>query len=194
MATGTGEEKVKAARRARIVEAALACFVEKGFHQTGMREIAATAGVSLGNLYNHFPGKEALIALIASLEAEELAPMLGALAQGPARPALTRFARDYLAWARQPDNLLLGTEILAELTRRPELAAPFATHQRQLEQALAGAIVRGRQEGTVRGGAEPYLLARWLIDAIEGQALRAALGMEEGELDALLIHLLGEMS
>ena len=33
-----------------------------------------------------------------------------------------------------------------------------------------------------------------LIDAIEGQALRAALGMEEGELDALLIHLLGEMS
>lgn len=145
MATGTGEEKVKAARRARIVEAALACFVEKGFHQTGMREIAATAGVSLGNLYNHFPGKEALIALIASLEAEEL-------------------------------------------------AAPFATHQRQLEQALAGAIVRGRQEGTVRGGAEPYLLARWLIDAIEGQALRAALGMEEGELDALLIHLLGEMS
>lgn len=188
-----GTAGVRMARRARIVEAALACFVEKGFHQTGMRDIAAAAGVSLGNLYNHFPGKEALIALIASLEAEELTPMLAALQEGPAPAALARFARDYLAWARQPDNLLLGTEILAELARRPELATPFAAHQLRLEQALADAITRGQAEGGVRVGAEPLQLARWLIDAIEGQALRDTLGMGRGDLDALLTHLLGEI-
>lgn len=58
-------------RRAQIVEAALACFVSSGFHQTGMRDIADAAGVSLGNLYNHFPNKQALIAEIAALEALE---------------------------------------------------------------------------------------------------------------------------
>ncbi|MDC5518787.1 TetR/AcrR family transcriptional regulator, partial [Acinetobacter baumannii] len=49
-------------RRALIVQAALQCFVERGFHCTSMRDIAQAASVSLGNLYNHFDGKEALIA------------------------------------------------------------------------------------------------------------------------------------
>ncbi|HDO1150981.1 TPA: helix-turn-helix transcriptional regulator, partial [Aeromonas salmonicida] len=40
-------------RRELIIQAALGCFIERGFHQTGMRDIAAAAGVSLGNLYNH---------------------------------------------------------------------------------------------------------------------------------------------
>jgi AcrR family transcriptional regulator len=51
--------------------------------------------VSLGNLYNHFARKEELIALIASLEAAELQPLLDELAQGrpgrrwPASPPAT---------------------------------------------------------------------------------------------------------
>ena len=54
--------------REKIVEAALHSFTHKGFHQTSMRDIAQTAGVSVGNLYNHFTGKEALIGEIALLE------------------------------------------------------------------------------------------------------------------------------
>lgn len=51
--------------RDKIVEAALHSFTHKGFHQTSMRDIALAAGVSVGNLYNHFAGKEALIDEIA---------------------------------------------------------------------------------------------------------------------------------
>jgi AcrR family transcriptional regulator len=31
-------------RREQIIQAALGCFIERGFHQTGMRDIAAAAG------------------------------------------------------------------------------------------------------------------------------------------------------
>ena len=62
-----------AARRAQLLDAALHCFVVKGFHQTSMRDIAAQAGVSLGSLYNHFDSKSALIAEIAQMESAELA-------------------------------------------------------------------------------------------------------------------------
>ena len=134
-------------RREQIIQAALGCFIEQGFHQTGMRDIAAAAGVSLGNLYNHFARKEELIALIASLEAE-LQPLLDELVQGPARAALARFAAGYLAWSLTPENLLLGTEILAELTRHPEMAATFASNQRQLCDALAATVRRGQQAGS----------------------------------------------
>ena len=66
-------------RRERIVEAAATCFALKGFHQTSMREISAAAGVSLGNLYNHFDSKSDLILEMAKLEEKEDAPLLARL-------------------------------------------------------------------------------------------------------------------
>lgn len=56
--------------REKILRAAEALFSRKGFHGTGAREIADMAGVSLGNIYNHFATKEGLFAaLMAELEA-----------------------------------------------------------------------------------------------------------------------------
>lgn len=50
----------KDARPAEIVEAALACFGERGFAATRLDEIAARAGVTKGTLYLYFEGKEDL--------------------------------------------------------------------------------------------------------------------------------------
>jgi len=43
-----------------ILEAALQLFSTQGYHGTSIREIAAEAGVSTGNVYHHFPDKETL--------------------------------------------------------------------------------------------------------------------------------------
>lgn len=53
----TRHDRAVAERRGRILEAAVMSFLENGYHQTGVRDIARRAGVSLGNLYNHFPGE-----------------------------------------------------------------------------------------------------------------------------------------
>ncbi len=47
--------------RARILEAALRLFREKGFDATTMRDIAAEAGMSLGSAYYYFDAKDALV-------------------------------------------------------------------------------------------------------------------------------------
>jgi len=47
-------------RRSQILKAAEKLFRKKGFHGTSTREIADAAGVSLGNIYNHFSTKEKL--------------------------------------------------------------------------------------------------------------------------------------
>lgn len=44
----------------KIEEAARQLFVEKGMNATSIREIAKTAGVSLGAMYNHYLSKEDL--------------------------------------------------------------------------------------------------------------------------------------
>jgi AcrR family transcriptional regulator len=46
--------------RARILDAALACFLEGGYEQTTVAAIRERSGVSNGALFHHFPTKEAI--------------------------------------------------------------------------------------------------------------------------------------
>jgi len=58
------EEKSERSQRA-VLDAALYLFSHHGYRATTMREIAERAGVSTGNVYHHFPDKDAIfLALI----------------------------------------------------------------------------------------------------------------------------------
>lgn len=46
--------------RAQILEAALELFSHRGYRATSVRDIAARAGVSTGNVYHHFADKESI--------------------------------------------------------------------------------------------------------------------------------------
>jgi AcrR family transcriptional regulator len=59
-------EKVVERKKGRIEDAAKQLFIRQGFHATSMRNIAARAGTSLGNLYNYYPTKEAILGSIIS--------------------------------------------------------------------------------------------------------------------------------
>lgn len=48
-------------KRAIILDAALRTFVQRGFPETKVAEIASEAGVAEGTLYNYFPSKEDLL-------------------------------------------------------------------------------------------------------------------------------------
>ena len=54
-------EATKAARRAQIIEAAVACFLEKGYTNTSMSDIIKASGLSSGSIYSHFSGKEDIL-------------------------------------------------------------------------------------------------------------------------------------
>ena len=49
-------------RRREILLEASKCFREKGFHATGMRDVAARIGMTVGSLYYYFRNKEAILA------------------------------------------------------------------------------------------------------------------------------------
>ena len=56
-----GRPPERADRRESILEAALACFVERGFHGTAIPQIAERAGIAAGTIYHYFDSKEALV-------------------------------------------------------------------------------------------------------------------------------------
>jgi AcrR family transcriptional regulator len=54
--------KSQAARRQRVLVAALQLGSEGGYDAVQMRDVAATAEVALGTIYRYFPSKDALLA------------------------------------------------------------------------------------------------------------------------------------
>lgn len=54
-------DATKAARRAQIIEAAISCFLEKGYTNTSMSDIIKASVLSSGSIYSHFSGKEDIL-------------------------------------------------------------------------------------------------------------------------------------
>lgn len=55
-----------------ILDAALECFVDHGYHGTTIRTVAARAGLSVPGLYHHYPSKQALLVSIVRRAMEDL--------------------------------------------------------------------------------------------------------------------------
>src|SRR3954463_13102309 len=70
-------------RRDQILEAALASFAKRGFHQTSMHDISAEAGISVGLIYRYFENKEAVIAAMADQHKQHIRQLLEEAQQLP---------------------------------------------------------------------------------------------------------------
>jgi AcrR family transcriptional regulator len=66
------------ATRARVLEAALALFRERGFEKTTMRDVARRSGLALGAAYYHFASKDALVMAFYERAQQDLEPLVEA--------------------------------------------------------------------------------------------------------------------
>ncbi len=187
---GLSRSEKAAKRRLDIVEAAAACFIAKGFHQSSMRDIASVAGVSLGNLYNHFENKAELIKGLAALEAEENEKLLALLTKkGNVTDILHDFTKIYFVSTREPDNAALTAEIFAEAQRNEEILEIFDANRQRVISALAALLSRGQEGGQVDRQLAPSIIAVLIMDLVEGAALRAALSSHDPSQDDLpMLH------
>src|SRR3954449_12888489 len=69
-------------RRTGILDAALAVFSERGYHDAAIDEIAGEAGVSKALIYEHFASKQELYANLLESHASELSDRLAAAVAG----------------------------------------------------------------------------------------------------------------
>ncbi|MEK9803579.1 MAG: TetR/AcrR family transcriptional regulator [Curvibacter sp.] len=151
--------------RARILEAALDTFCEKGYGAC-VDDIARRAGVVKQTLYHHYGSKDSLFREALTGLVNVLLVDLGARS-GSLREDLLRFAESFQNQAMSEQGLALHRMLVAESPRFPELArAVFETWQ------LAGAeLARLLREGMERGELrqdDPAFAADMLISLLTG--------------------------
>lgn len=76
--------------RDRIVTAAYACFLEKGYEQTSVRMILEKAGVTTGSFYHFFPSKEELFEAVVDVFLTDYASTFGSICQDHELPVTQR--------------------------------------------------------------------------------------------------------
>ena len=157
--------------REEIVAAALDQFHTHGFNAAGVKDITDAAGAPKGSFYNHFESKQALA--VVALERYGTTRRLAELAD-PSVPGLRRLC-EHFTFLREENEArdytrgcLIG-DFGAEISdHSPVIRAAVEANLRAWGEAIAGAIADARREGTVRGGIDPAVTARFVLAAWEG--------------------------
>ncbi|HOT79387.1 MAG TPA: TetR family transcriptional regulator [Microthrixaceae bacterium] len=130
----------QAARRQRIVDAALELLQDRPYDQIQMRDVAEGAGVALGTLYRYFPSKEQLFAHVLVEWSRRFEP---GRRRGPAPEtdadrlvAVLRAAAR--AFERHPNFFQLIA--LLEVISDPDVAEPFHEYSGAFSTALSDAL------------------------------------------------------
>lgn len=151
--------------REQCLAAAERLFADGGFAGTGMRDIAAAAGVTVATLAYHFGSKEKLYGAVLGGVAGSILPYLPAPAAAAGTPEeVAAMAGRFLDWAL--DHPHLACLLMRELMENPERAQRARRfHLRPVIDAYAEAIARGQASGSIAACDGP-MLAFYIAGAI----------------------------
>jgi TetR/AcrR family transcriptional regulator, regulator of autoinduction and epiphytic fitness len=146
----TYHQRVAQEKRALIVTAATALFLELGYDRTSLARIAERSGVSRATLFKQFPTKAALFDAIVteswSTADEQEPPPAGNVVDGLG--TIGRRYAELLGRARMTDLFRI---VIAELPRFPELAhAQFSHGKMPYFESVRSYLLAEHEAGTVR--------------------------------------------
>lgn len=150
------EIAVSSPRRQAILDAAAAVFAEKGFHGTGMRDIADRLGMKAGSLYFHLSSKDAALEEVC---AAGLQSALRAAQQGFAAGDTLSVRVRALVAAQIEDLATHGDYISVFVHERRQLSAPAQKRLVEVSQQhrllLDRIFDEAKHTGELASGLEP---------------------------------------
>ncbi|AXB42234.1 TetR/AcrR family transcriptional regulator [Amycolatopsis albispora] len=186
MSEGLRERKKRLTRR-RIAEVALGLFVERGFDQVTIAEVADAADVSVNTVYNYFATKEDL-----ALPPEEASPdRLADIVRGraPGESAAVAVLGRLRAEVRRRDRAVGLTDgfgrVLAMMLAAPTLAARLEDLSGRMVDRLAELLAA--ETGAAEGDPVPRLVAGqlgWCHSVVFGEIGRRTVAGEDPALIA----------
>ena len=160
----TDEEQSR--KRHEIFAATVNLFLEKGFNETSMREIAEAAGMGKSSLYDYFETKDEILIWYFEDEIEDITVLAREIASHPL-PAVEKL-RQILQ--KQLERLLENKDFYLRLSIEVQRLGAESQRRIQIKRhgyqdLLRGLIEQGIQEGTFRR-VDTLLATRILLTAL----------------------------
>jgi AcrR family transcriptional regulator len=167
-----------------LLEAARRLILEKGFTATTARDLVAASGTNLGSIGYHFGSREALL----SEAIEELFNEWTELIAGAAflEEGASPVERLRATWKATLDTLAehqalirAFVEALAYAERSPEFRELMRDHYRRIQSAVAELVAAALGQDAVAKGADPMVVALFLIAVFDGLAIQFRMSPED---------------
>jgi len=154
-------EKAVERKKGQIEDAAKQLFIRQGFHATSMRNISARAGTSLGNLYNYYPTKEAILGSIISKYQQVVDDRLRSIfdeIEDPLNPDdLKRFARLVKQMVNEHHEFWLLMYIDVLEFENQHFRKMFENLAQKLRHRFAKPFAELKRSGALHDGVDPAI-------------------------------------
>jgi AcrR family transcriptional regulator len=157
-------EQHRVARRDQIVDAALQCFSNKGFHRTSMADIIAESGLSAGAIYLHFDGKQQIALAVAQrILGNRMIEVGDRLREGELPPpsSMLRLMMTGLTTEVRDPRLLV--QLWGEAVTDPEVSLMIGPIFAEVRKVMTPYLARW---GTERRGLTPDAAVAWADDLV----------------------------
>lgn len=175
-------DQKRESRRQQILDAALACFSEDGFHQTGMADIVKRSGLSHGAVYLYFQSKDDLIEALAD-DRHRREAVLNSVVQGARDPfdGLRALIAVYAQWLTDPTGEArrrVGIHGWAEALRNRRVRASVVEGIDMPRAVIVALIERAQHDGLFKRDVSGDAIARILIAMFQGFVLQKSWGQD----------------
>lgn len=176
--------------RAKVITKAKDLIHRQGLNATSISHIIEATGVKKGNLYFHFPNKEALSTAILERTRQETAEFLETSLTGtsPLEKLSNYLDAVFLKHKRTGfvGGCLIGNSAIETGDNNPALAQVVSAIFDHWKQTLAAIITQARDDGCINPETDPEQTALHMIAAIEGGIMIAKVSKKETDLMACL--------
>jgi TetR/AcrR family transcriptional repressor of nem operon len=174
--------------RAKILEAARSLIHVKGFGNTSINDIIEASGVKKGNLYFHFPSKEALGVAIIEQARDEFTTFLSDIINDKKRSPLNKLAHmlDVILEEHEETNLvggcIFGNIALESCDCNPVFSNMIDSLFQKWTEVIAKLLDEAQQQGELKPEPPPTLLAKHIIALIEGSIMLGRVSKKTDDL------------
>ena len=176
-------------RKEQILDAAVECFVEKGFHQTSMKEVLTRSGLSAGAVYNHFPSKHAIIVALIERSIKDTSAAFQENAKTDTDTPLRRIFEANAIGALVDEDVLrrciLNIDGVAEGARDPEIRDLVRQDFQNAIEILTTTADRSKEAGELDSAVASGPMAQLLLAVSIGLL---CMRLVDDELDSAAIN------
>ncbi len=179
--------------RAKIITKAKALIGKQGFNNTSISNIINATGVKKGNLYFHFPSKEALGHAILEQTRQEAADFLtSALTGSSPGEKLSNYLDNVFEKHKQVNfvgGCLIGNTAIEMGDTNPAFSLIVGTIFDHWKQTLADLIRQACETGEIKLDMDPEHLALHMVAVIEGGIMMSKVSKNGNDLRQSLTSL-----